>query len=119
MARTRNSPALGAGASIDSRDHVVPSQCMTAFSTVPVTETGTVENAVMHWDGTTWSRESIEAPAPSAGEFRVLAIGASSPGNAWLLAQLAQSSAYPVGAVALFRRSGAGAGATWRPVALV
>jgi len=28
-------------------------------------------------------------PGPSAGDFRVLAIGASSPGNAWLLGQLA------------------------------
>lgn len=61
-----------------------------------------VEDRVLHWDGESWKSEPIELPQQSeeAGGFRVLAIGASSPANAWLLAQLSGSS----NAVALFRR---------------
>lgn len=84
---------------------------------VPVDEHGAgVEDAVLHWDGSAWTREPIEVPALSKTDFRVLALGASSPANAWLLAQL--SSNYPAGAVALFRRhSGEGGEApSWRPV---
>jgi hypothetical protein len=85
---------------------------------VPVNEQGSgVEEGVLHWDGSHWSREQIEIPEKSKTDFRVLAIGASSLTNAWLLAQL--SSSYPPGAVALFRRhSGVGGEApSWRPVA--
>jgi hypothetical protein len=85
---------------------------------VPVKESGKVESSVLHWDGSTWTREPIAVPAASSTDFRILAIGASSPSNAWLLAQLSSESSYPAGAVALFRRH-AGAGHTWRPVALV
>ncbi len=51
----------------------------------------------------------------------MLALDAASPTNAWLLAQLSSSGAYPPGAVALFRRvAGEGeAPPTWKPVALV
>jgi hypothetical protein len=81
-------------------------------------EGGGVEDGVLHWDGSHWTRESIEIPSASAKEFRVLAIGASSPSNAWLLGQLASNSHYPPGAVALFRRRLGGAeGPTWQPVA--
>jgi hypothetical protein len=86
---------------------------------VPVDEHGSgVEDAVLHWDGSAWTREPIEVPAPSMTDFRVLAVGASSPTDAWLLAQL--SSHYPAGAVALFRRHlGTGGKApTWKPVAV-
>ncbi len=69
---------------------------------VPVVKEG-VERSVLHWDGKAWTREAIEIPADSAEDFHVLAIGASSPENAWLLAQLSQKS-YPAGSVALFRR---------------
>ena len=87
---------------------------------VPVTETGSVEDGVLHWDGERWARESIEIPAKSKEDFRVLAIGASSPANAWLLAQLSSKSSYPAGAEALFRRlpSKGGASWSWKPVAL-
>ena len=61
-----------------------------------------VEKEVLHWDGSDWSAEPIEIPAASSEDFRVLAIGASLTGNAWLLAQL--SANFPAGAVALFRR---------------
>ncbi|HEY4428636.1 MAG TPA: hypothetical protein VGN08_10565 [Solirubrobacteraceae bacterium] len=87
---------------------------------VPVREPGKVESSVLHWDGSTWRREPIEVPAASASDFRVLAIGAGSPSNAWLLAQLSsEPGAYPAGSVALFRRAVGGEhGAAWRPVAL-
>ncbi len=86
---------------------------------VPVNEHGAgVESGVLHWDGNAWTREPIEIPAASETDFRVLAIGASSPANAWLLAQL--SSHYPAGAVALFRRhlGTGGKVPTWKPVAV-
>lgn len=85
---------------------------------VPVRESAGVEDGVLHFDGQKWTREPIEIPAASAGDFRVLAIGASSPENAWLLGQLS-SKGYPAGAVALFRRQLGGAGGpSWQPVAL-
>ncbi len=82
----------------------------------PVDEGGGAVGAVLHWDGHSWTREPIEIPAKSSKEFQVLAIGASSPQNAWLIARL--SSEYAPGSVALFRRHvGSGAEATtWRPV---
>ncbi len=83
----------------------------------PVSEEGLVENGVLHWDGHHWSDEPIEIPAKSSESFRVLAIGASSPTNAWLLAGL--SANYPSGAVALFRRVESSPGHwSWKPVAL-
>ena len=86
---------------------------------VPVKGTG-AERSVLRWDGKEWTREAIKVPAASVGDFRVLALAASSPTNAWLLAQLSSSGGYPVGAVALFRRipGEGGTPATWVPVAL-
>jgi hypothetical protein len=85
---------------------------------VPVQEGPGVEDGVLHFDGQKWTREPIEIPAASAGDFRVLAIGASSPENAWLLGQLS-SKGYPAGAVALFRRQlGGQGGPSWQPVAV-
>lgn len=84
----------------------------------PVDEGSGVEDGVLHWDGSRWTREPIEIPKDSETEFRVLAIGASSPSNAWLLGQLASNSHYPPGAVALFRRRLTGTeGPSWQPVA--
>ena len=81
----------------------------------PVDEAGGVETDVLHWDGESWTREPIEIPAKSSKEFQVIAIGASSPQNAWLIARL--SSEYAPGSVALFRRHlGSGGEATWLPV---
>ena len=79
---------------------------------VPVLGSGSnlAETAVLHWDGKQWTREEIEVPTAEVEGFRVLAIGASSPANAWLLGQL------PAGGVALFRRD-LGATTTWKPVA--
>jgi hypothetical protein len=98
-------------AALDENGHagalVVP-----VSSQVSATETG-----VLHWSGATreWTREPIEVPGGAQEGFHVLAIGASSPANAWLLAQLSSSSS----GVALFRRQEGQAGepTTWQPVA--
>jgi hypothetical protein len=84
---------------------------------VPVNEAGSVDTGVLHWDGKSWTREPIEIPEKSSEQFEVLAMGASSPGNAWLIARL--SSEYPTGSVALFRRhlGKAGETPTWQAVA--
>jgi hypothetical protein len=73
-----------------------------------------LENEVLHWDGSSWTRETIEIPKAVAAEggFRVLGIGASSPTNAWLLAQLTSASK----GVALFRRQEGPLGKYWAPV---
>jgi hypothetical protein len=84
---------------------------------VPVDEGGEhIEDSVLHWNGEQWTREPIEVPPASSEEFQVLAVGASSPSNAWLLARL--SANYPAGSVELFRRivGGGGETPTWKPV---
>lgn len=75
------------------------------------------EPAVLHWEGQAehWTREPVKLPAgDSASEFEPIAIAASSPNNAWLLARVSASSE----AVSLFRRKpGAeGASASWEAV---
>ncbi len=81
---------------------------------VPVQSSATEpEDGVLHWDGTAWIREPIEIPEEDREGFRVVAVGATSPANAWLLARLPS----PEGAVALFHRNLAGATPRWQPVA--
>jgi Photosynthesis system II assembly factor YCF48 len=80
---------------------------------VPFNGAGTQE-AVLHWDGKAWTREEIEVPGKTSEEkaesgFRVLGIGASSPTNAWLLAQPSREAE----TLALYRR----VGTAWKPVA--
>lgn len=70
---------------------------------VPVTRNTGGEEHVLHYDGERWSEEPIEVPAATAlegGGFHVLAIAASSPSNAWMVAQLSHQSRN----VALFHR---------------
>jgi hypothetical protein len=87
---------------------------------VPVNTAGSgvAENGVLHWDGSKWTREQIEVPQNSEADFRVLALSASSPTNAWLLGQLSQS--LQPGAVALFQRvpGSGGSPPTWHQVAI-
>ncbi len=71
------------------------------------------EDGVLHWNASRWTREPIEIPEGDREGFRVEAIGATSPANAWLLARLPS----PAGAVALFHRNLAGATPRWQPVA--
>ena len=77
-----------------------------------------VEGRVLHWNGQKWTSEPIEVPAESSESLRVLALGASSPANAWLLAQLASTPSYPAGAVALFRRVQKAGHWSWKLVAM-
>ncbi len=76
-----------------------------------VPSTSGIEGTVLHWDGSSWHREAIETP-PSATEFEVLAIGASSPQNAWLLARAGGHS----GPLSLYRRQTGGSSPVWAPV---
>lgn len=79
---------------------------------VPVGTQGEVEDAVLHWDGSKWTSESIEVPEASAEEFHVIGIGSSSADNAWLLGELSS------GGLALFRRRlGGEEGPKWHAVA--
>jgi hypothetical protein len=75
---------------------------------------GGIDGAVLHWNGTDWTRESIEVPAAGSEQFEVLAISASSPGNAWLLGRMSG----PAGTLALFRRHAAAGTATWQAVSV-
>jgi hypothetical protein len=75
------------------------------------------EPAVLHWEGQSehWTREPIKLPAgDSPTEFEPVAIAASSPANAWLLARVSANSE----AVSLFRRKPAAEGspASWEAV---
>ncbi len=79
---------------------------LVAPSTAHVTE------AVLYHDSSGWQREKIEVP-PAAKRFEVLAIGAASPEDAWLLGR----SEGPEGPLSLFRRHTGGAAAVWQPVA--
>ena len=71
--------------------------------------------AVLHYNGIGWAREPIctesapgeTEPCTAAHNLTVLAIAASSPQNAWLLAS------YPGKPLALFRRTSAGSGEAW------
>jgi hypothetical protein len=81
-------------------------------------QTAAVERQVLHWDGHHWTSEPIAVPESSKDDFRVLALAADGPANAWLLAQLASNPSYPAGAVALFRRTQAAGKWSWKPVAL-
>ncbi|MBJ7457957.1 MAG: hypothetical protein JHD02_02085 [Thermoleophilaceae bacterium] len=73
--------------------------------------TGTTVEGVMHYDGTTWTREAVELPVGSAGRFEVVAIDATAADNAWLLAKLDSSLGR---GIALFRRDVSGAQPVWR-----
>jgi len=83
---------------------------------VPVYEGEGVDEAVLHWDGHSWTREKIEIPTESAKEFNVLAVAASSPEHAWLLARLSQEH-HGSERLALFQRVHTEGGQwSWKPV---
>ena len=70
----------------------------------------TLEDAVAHWDGSQWTREPIVVPSNSSASLKILAIDASSPDNAWLLAQ--EDSGAATG-IALYRRVQGSSGPEW------
>jgi hypothetical protein len=65
---------------------------------------------VDHYDGSAWTRETID----SASIQRVLAISATSPANAYLLAQTSDSAA----GIQLFKREMDARGTHWAPISL-
>lgn len=71
------------------------------------------QDKVLHFDGSSWTAESICGEPPGCPEpspqTRILAIDATGPGNAWLLAEHATGG----DGVELFRRE---AGGEWRKV---
>jgi hypothetical protein len=44
-------------------------------------------DAVIHWDGTEWTREPVQIPAGSETQFHIRAIDATGLGNAWAIAE--------------------------------
>jgi len=82
---------------------------------VPVYEGKGVDEAVLHWDRHGWTSEKIDIPTESAQEFNVLAVAASGPEHAWLLARLSQE-AYGSERLALFHRVQAKGEWSWRQV---
>jgi len=73
------------------------------------------EHAVVRWDGTAWSREDVAVPAASAASFRIVALGATSLTNAWMLAQTDETSG---DGITLLHRTVTGGTASWEPVDL-
>jgi hypothetical protein len=65
--------------------------------------------AIAHWDGTSWSREPIDVPAGAAA-FKVVALGASAAGNAFLLAE---TDAARGDGILLFKRTDGAGGPRW------
>jgi hypothetical protein len=82
---------------------------------------GATQEDVLFYDGTGWTREpicvgvgAVSCSAPGAG-FKVLAIDASSPQNAWLLAKGSSGSE---GVVLFHRNPGASGGLRWEQSSL-
>ncbi len=50
-----------------------------------------VEDAVLHYDGSSWTREEVKVPAGSEAKFHILAIDATGPANAWAIAEAAET----------------------------
>ncbi|HVY77395.1 MAG TPA: hypothetical protein VG898_02705 [Solirubrobacterales bacterium] len=69
-----------------------------------------VEGAVIHWDGSDWTREPVEVPAGSEAKFHILAIAASGAANAWAIAEAAEALGR---SFVLLQRTGSGASAKW------
>ncbi len=69
-----------------------------------------VTDAILHFDGTDWTREAVEIPAGSESAFRILAIDATDADDAWAIAEAAPALGR---SVVLLERTLASGGATW------
>jgi hypothetical protein len=69
-----------------------------------------VESAVIHWDGASWTREPVKVPAGSEAKFHILAIAATGAANAWAIAEAAESLGR---SLVLLRRGSGGSGPEW------
>lgn len=84
---------------------------------VPHPEDGQLQDGILHFDGESWEREPIcvdVAPLPCQGpesaRFRVVAVDAGGPGNAWLSGHFGSTTS----GIELFAREGG----EWRPQGL-
>jgi len=68
------------------------------------------EDAVIHYDGETWTREPVEVPAGSETDFRITALAASGPGEAWALARTDEDLGR---GIVLFQRTTGPGGPRW------
>ncbi len=71
----------------DSRMPIAPIDdgARTGVLLAPAAGDGSADTAVLHWDGADWTREQI-TPPDGVDDLHVLALAASSPSDAWLLA---------------------------------
>ncbi|HEY6757884.1 MAG TPA: hypothetical protein VI318_00265 [Baekduia sp.] len=76
---------------------------------------GRVEDAVLHDNGTRWTREPIDLDADGTATLDVVALDASSADNAWLLARPSTATGR---ALDLFHRVRDGDGWSWEPRSL-
>jgi hypothetical protein len=106
------------GAAEDKLVAIEEADGTTGALVVPVARGIAPQDGVLHFADGEWKREPIclnvapkpcEPPTAAAGTFKVLAIEATGPGNAWLLAE---DSSKKTGGVKLFAREGDG---SWRP----
>jgi hypothetical protein len=73
------------------------------------------DTTVARWNGTQWSRETVELPSGYKGSFTIVALAGSSPQNLWLLGMAsAESGLGPM----LFKRVETAGEYRWQPVEL-
>ncbi len=73
------------------------------------------DTAVIHWNGTQWSREPVELPEGYKGSFTILAVDGSSSQSMWMLGQASAQSGL---GIMLFKRSEIAGEAKWQPAEL-
>ena len=73
------------------------------------------DTTVARWNGTQWSRESLELPGGYTGSFTIVALGGTSPQNLWLLGKAGLESGL---GIMLFKRVETAGEGHWQPVAL-
>lgn len=83
---------------------------------VDTTTDAIVEDGVLHYDGSTWTREPIDLDAADTTTLDIVALDAASPQDAWLVGKPAASTGKPF---VLFHREADGAGGwVWKPRSL-
>ncbi|WP_230316109.1 hypothetical protein [Conexibacter sp. W3-3-2] len=75
-----------------------------------------VQDAILRFDGTTWSREPVDVPAASDAEFEIIALDATGPENAWFVARTDED---PARGIVLFERRVTRDGPRWQERPLV
>jgi hypothetical protein len=75
----------------------------------------TQDTAVVHWNGTTWSREAVKLPKGYEGLFTILALAGTSSQSIWMLGQASAQSGL---GIMLFKHTEVAGEGTWQPVEL-